>query len=820
MRVGVDFRILAVGREWMNRGMGRYTQQQLAAVLALDQDDEYVVVCPPAADLSLVKDEIRNSPAVVLSEYAGCDGATVTDGDTGSLLRRSEHYEAWIAGEGIDVYHSSTPFLLSEPTAADFTACPLVATFYDAIPLIFPGQYLSGWAQYDTYMRTFTQLTRATRLIAISRSARDDASLYVGFPPARVDVAYPVAEPCFRPMSRHEVYAATADLRRRIGLPPRYALTVSHIHHTKNLETLLNGYSKIPPALRRELPLVVCCHLDEHGMAYVRRVAGGLGIADDIVLTGLVTDDELAALYNGATLVAHPSRYEGFGLPVIEAMHCGTPVVTTTSSSMPEAAGGAALLVDPDDALGFAHGIQELLDDPARRLEMAEAGLEHVKRFDLEQLGRVTLASYREAASALAAPPGPSNSLRVAVWTPLPPQQTGVADYSVELLQQLCTHCDVEVFVDDGYLPPLELLRRLRILNFAGFERRHAQLPFDVVVYQMGGSLFHHYMYDPLQRHPGAVVLHDLLWSCVLYAYALSKGGGIGDFRRDLTELEGPSALEEFESFERLSPELDPDVREEALWDFLCRYPMLRRIVDCSVAQVVTFPNAATELRRRYPNALPHTVPMGVADPHAGLPRAAAMSARARLGLTPSTLVMGVFGIVHPFKRLESCIRAVAALAGEHPDVRLLIVGRSLDPAYEERLHRLAGALGVAEKVVITGHVSRQDFDVHLLATDVVLNLRFPFLSQMSATLMRAIAAGKPVVMSDHPDWRFVPAEFCMRVAPGADEVADLLFHLRSLADDPAVRERMSTAARAWFRREGTVGHMADGYLRLLHTLS
>ncbi|MGI8809107.1 MAG: glycosyltransferase [Acidimicrobiales bacterium] len=812
MRVAVDFRILAVGREWMNRGMGRFTQQQLAAVLAVDtdRDNEYVIVCPPGADLSLVKDEIRDSPAVVIREYSPAD-------NTASLLRRAEEYEQWISRQGVDVYHSTTPFLLSEPTAADFTACPLVATFYDAIPLIFPAQYLEGWAEYDTYMRTFAQLTRAARLVAISQSARDDASFYVGFPPSRVDVAYPVAEPCFRPMSRHEVYAATADLRARMCLPSRYVLTVSHIHHTKNLGALLQGYSLVPPPLRKELPLVVCCHLDEHGSAYVRRIAAGLGIGDDLVLTGLVTDDELAALYNGATLAVHPSRYEGFGLPVIEAMHCGTPVLTTTASSLPEAAGGAALLVDPDDALGFADGIEELLDDPARRLDMAHAGLEHVKRFDLAQLGQATLASYR----ATATPAATTDSRpRLAVWTPLPPQQTGVADYSVELLQQLRTKCDVEVFVDEGYLPPLELLRRFRILDFTAFDRRNAQAPFDAVLYQMGGSLFHHYMYEPLQRHPGIVMLHDLLWSCVLYAYALSKGGGIADFKRDVEELEGHDALTEFEAFERRSPDLDSDAREEALWDFLCRFPMLRRIVDCSVAQVVPFPTAADELCRRHENARPHTVPMGVVDPHAGLPRAAVSSARARLGLAPSTLVLGVFGIVHPFKRLETCISGVAALAADNPDVRLLIVGRALDPAYEQRLRNLAATLGVADKVISTGHVSREDFDVHLLAADVVLNLRYPFLSQMSATLMRAIAAGKPVVISDHPDWRFIPGDFCMRVAPGDEELAGLTAHLRSLAADPARRARMSTAARAWFRLEATVEHMADRYLRLLHTVS
>lgn len=815
MRVGVDFRILAVGREWMNRGMGRYTQQQLAAVLAADAEDEFVLICPPGADLSLVKDEIRTSPAVEIREWAGGEPESVSD--TGSLLRRGAEYEDWIAKARIDVYHSTTPFGLSEPTVADFTVCPLVATFYDAIPLVFPAQFLEGWAGYDAYMRTLTMLTRATRLIAISGSARDDAGLYVGFPLSGIDIAYPVAETCFRPMAPSEVARATADLRTRVRLPPRYVMTVSHIHHAKNLHTLLRGYAMVPAALRRELPLVVCCHLDAYGVDYVCRIAADLGIGDDLILTGLVTDEELAALYNGATLLVHPSRYEGFGLPVIEAMHCGTPVLTTTSSSLPEVAGDASVLVDPEDALAFAEGIQDLVDDAARRMELAEAGLAQVQRFDVAQLGEATLASYR---SASAAERPEATCTRLAIWTPLPPQQTGIADYTVELLNHLRTRCDVEVFVDEGYLPPLELLRRFRISHFSAFERRNSQVPFDVVVYQMGSSLFHDYMYEPLQRHPGIVVLHDLAWSPVLWTHALSAGDGMAAFRREVEELEGPDGVQAFDELQRLSPDLDPDARVGAVWDFLYRFPMLRRIVDCSTAQVVPFATGADELRRRYEHANPHTVPMGVADPFSQQPGTAALDARARLGLSPATLVIGVFGIVHRFKRIESCLHAVAALTSEHPDVRLVLVGRALEPGYEDSLRELASSLGVGDHVVFTGHADCAEFNAHLLAADVVVNLRFPYMAQMSATLMRAVAAGKPVVISDHPDWRFLPAEFCMRVAADPDEVPNLTAHLRSLANDPALRQRMSTAARSYFEGEGTVEHMADGYLRVIHSVT
>src|SRR5262249_47346070 len=138
------------------------------------------------------------------------------------------------------------------------------------------------------------------------------------------------------------------------------------------------------------------------------------GIADDIVLTGVVSDAELCGLYNRATVVVHPSRYEGFGLPIVEAMACGAPVVTTTSSSMPEAAGDAGILVDPDDVAGFTDAIARLARDPDLRADLREKGFEQVQRFNPRQLAEVTLRSYASAAQP--AHPAPPDRLRLAVW--------------------------------------------------------------------------------------------------------------------------------------------------------------------------------------------------------------------------------------------------------------------------------------------------------------------------------------------------------------------------------------------------------------------
>jgi FkbM family methyltransferase len=807
VRIGVDYRILTVGPELLSRGIGRYTQQQLRAVLQRDSENEYVLLCNSGTDLSLIDAAARRAPNVSVREFPAHlqDGKPI--GDPSTMLRHAEEYQDWVYRQDIDLFHATVPFLFERPILLDFDVCPMVATFYDLIPLIFPTHYLKGWWRAQ-YLRTLAFLGKAERMIAISHAAKSDATRFLGYPSDRVDVAWPIPDDCFRPLAPEVVDRSLERLRSRIPLPDRYVLTVSHLHHTKNLYSLLRAYALLPPTLRASLPLVVGCHLDANSLTYLRTKAAQLGLTENVVTTGLTVDDDLAVLYNGATMVVHPSRYEGFGLPVIEALRCGTPVITTTASSLPEAGGDAALLVDPDDVHGFARAIETLANDEGLRQAMAERGLAHTARFDTKQLGRATLDSYT-AAVARAGQPVPARP-RIAVWTPLPPQQSGIADYSVELLAELHKDYDLEVFVDDDCLPPATLLTRHRIQHFTAFQRRHEQKPFDGFVYQMGGSLFHVYMYDALLENPGIAVLHDLTWSHVLYTVALDNDD-FEPFRRQLTELEGEDARREFDRIQRTGP----DVRPKLLEQFLADHRMLKAIVDRSRAQVVHVRAAASELERAHPNANVFTIPMGVADPQVRH-RFETPQARAKLGLSPATLLLGTFGIVHRTKRLETCVTALAELCSTHPDTVLLLVGAALEEGYVEGLHDLARELGVLPNLRYVGRVSREDFDEYMLACDVVVNLRSATSTHMSATLIRAIAAGKPLVMTDLPEWGDIPDEVCLRVPPTGDETSVLVNHLRRLAAEPALRRRMARSAQLYFRAEATSATMAARYRDVL----
>lgn len=807
MRVGIDYRILSVGRDMMTRGMPRYTQQQLREVLALDADSEYVLLCNRGNDLALVAPDVLAAENVSVRSYAPPRRLRNRLVDATATLEVAEHYQDWIHQQDLSVYHATTPFLLEYPLLITFDACPMVATFYDAIPLLFPNHYFHDPVFRAHYERTVRLVGDASRLLAISDAAGRDAVEHLGIAPGRVDRAWPIPDAVFRPLPDHLLAKLLLGMEWRFRLPERYLLTVTYPHYAKNLETLLAGYAALPAALRAEMPLVLCCHLSDAGRQVVSNLVNQAGIGADVVLTGVVSDAELCALYNRATMVVHPSLYEGFGLPIAEAMACGAPVVTTTSSSMPEVAGNAAILVAPEEPGAFTEAIATLAMDPGLQEDLRRRGFQQVRRFNGEQLGRETLASYRRAAAGPAAgataEPGRP---RLAIWTPLPPQQTGIADYSAELLGALARRCDLEVFVDSDYLPDDALLTQHRIQHFRAFERRQSQAPFDAVLFQVGSSLFHHYMADALRTTPGIVVLHDLSWSPVLYTWWQNLGAP-ERFEAQVAEVCGHAALAQLRA---LAPG-DP-----ALWDFFARHPMLDLVLEASVAQIVHLEAAAQELAARYPSSHPWVVPMGVEDPCAGDVGRSPRLARGVLGMPAAGFVVGVFGIVHANKHLEACLRAFARVARTRPEATLLIVGRWLADSYRDELAQLAGSLGIAQQVRMTGHVDRRQFDTYLKAADVIVNLREPLSTHMSATLIRAIAAGRPVIINDLPEWQYFPESFCLRVPSGAGEEPALAAALERLAGDAALVAAMAGAARAFYEREGTIAHMASRYLEVV----
>lgn len=795
----------------LNRGVGRYTLQQLRAVLRLDRTNTYLLLVPSGA---------RDQAPGDLGDTANLQIEQVPAHLSlrGHRLRReqwlewSARFDGWLDTLAPDLVHFTMYALLGEGLPR-ILACPVVYTHYDLIPRLYPEHYFTERYWQEEYERRLRIVRGGTRLIAISEFSRQEVIEHLGIEPERVDVARPFAEPSISVLPPAEIERSLAGLRARADFGEGFVFSVSYFFHSKNLTGLLRGYAELPRALRARHPLVLAFDLWEDERAIVAGMAREAGLGEgEVAFTGFVTDDELRALYNAALFYVHASRYEGFGIPLLEAMRCGKAVATSRAASLPEVAGEVALYFDPEDPADIGRALRRLIEDEELRHRLEARAPERVERFTAKDLGTATLRAYERAAETAAPRSGRCRPERprVALWTPLPPLRSGVADYSVELLPALESWADVEVFVDGECLPEADLLERWVVRHHSEFQRRQERHGFDLIFYQFGSSLYHLFEAAPVERWPGVLTLHDLTWGHVLHTVA-HRHHRREDFRWRLRAEEGDDALAEYDALgEPGSPAFAEGV--EAM---LNRRWLLGRLVDGSLGEIVHMPLAAELLRQRYPTARPWFFPMGVADPLLDDSPARRAAARRRYGLGEGTFVFGSFGIGATVKRLESAVRAVARLVDQGVDACYAIVGEFDDLAYRAAVLGLATELGVAERVRLLDHVSGEDFMALLGAVDAVVSLRFPFRQQMSATLARAVAAGKPVLATRNAAWEFLPADLCRKVSPGESEVEELAAALLQLARHPEMRQVMGSAARAWYLGNGTLEAMGLNYRRV-----
>lgn len=267
------------------------------------------------------------------------------------------------------------------------TPTPTVVTVYDLSFHITPERFQPA---QRLYLRTLTGLScrRARRVFAISESTRADVVRLLGVPADRVDLAYPGVDAAFQPLPA----AAVAAFRARRELPARFVLYLGTLEPRKNLTTLLTAFAQLRAA-QPDLHLVLA---GGRGWWYADlfRQVQALGLESAVHFPGYVPAEDLLLWYNAAAAFAYPSAYEGFGMPVTEALACGCPVVTTTASSLPEAGGDAAYLVPPADAPALAAALALALQpDPARRAR----GLAHAARFTWAATATQTAAGYRRA---------------------------------------------------------------------------------------------------------------------------------------------------------------------------------------------------------------------------------------------------------------------------------------------------------------------------------------------------------------------------------------------------------------------------------------
>jgi glycosyltransferase involved in cell wall biosynthesis len=287
--------------------------------------------------------------------------------------------------EKVDLLHALafvTPLL---------SPCPSVVTIYDLSFLLYPEGFKRA---KRFYLNLFTRLSarRARRIIAISESTKRDVVRLLGVPPEKVGVIYCGIDEAFRPLLDDQV----AAFRSERGLPERFILFVGTIEPRKNVTRLIEAFASLHTCELANLKLVIGGAKGWfYGDVFAR--VEELGLESAVMFPGYIPVSELPLWYNAAELFVYPSLYEGFGLPPLEAMACGTPVVTANTSSLPEVVGQAGLTVDPLDVEGLAEAMRRILDDEALRYEMRGRGLQRARDFSWTKTAQETVQVYRRA---------------------------------------------------------------------------------------------------------------------------------------------------------------------------------------------------------------------------------------------------------------------------------------------------------------------------------------------------------------------------------------------------------------------------------------
>ena len=284
---------------------------------------------------------------------------------------------------GAAIYHS--PYYLMPYRLP----VPAVLTCYDFIPLIFP-EYFTFRQRIIYRIANKLAFRSASTIISISETTKRDATRLFGIGQDRIRAIPLGVDAHFTPASGPD-----ADKVRAIyGLPGRYVLYVGTNKPHKNLARLVEAWGLAQRQAAQDHVLVVAGYWDER-YPEARLLAAKSDFPGRVVFAGPVNDDHLPALYSGASLFVFPSLYEGFGLPVLEAMACGAPVACSSTNALAEVAGNAAFLFDPLDSAAMAEGIARLLSDPERLHSLRENGLKRAELFAWEKTASETQAVYR-----------------------------------------------------------------------------------------------------------------------------------------------------------------------------------------------------------------------------------------------------------------------------------------------------------------------------------------------------------------------------------------------------------------------------------------
>lgn len=690
----------------------------------------------------------------------------------------------------IDVYWNPNPLMVNVLFPVEVPLCKMYTTVYDLIPAIMPVKEWSK-AVRDEYLRRIDFLKNSqVGKICISEATKQDLIQYTKSD-ENICVTFLAAE-----SKRFYTRRKTGGIQDQ----PIIVFT-GGFDYRKNMDGALKAYAQAIKMAPKDHPihqsqLYFVCHAEQKTIDTFYCEAEQLGVKEHIHITGFISDADLKALYAKCDLFFFPSLYEGFGLPIVEAMLGGAFILSADNSSLPEVCGSHAILCNAQDCHDMAEKLLEaLLCSQKETVEEKWARQDYALSFSWEKTASKTLRCFEQQIDM------PEQKQKLALVTPWPNQQTGIANYVYKLMPYWAEGFDVDVFVDNTVVSDVEFLDNPygNLYMIEKLDDYHKN--YDVILYQIGNSSeFHTGVYQYLLKYPGVAEIHDYVLHPFFYhSFFLKKQYQI--YKDALVMGYGEAGRQQYQVVrDRIS---HPDNE---------KFPMAHSVVQ--VAKKTIFHNhwSARQLNRAAPV---YVVPLACFDCEQSTEEQHTefeAKLRQRLNLQEDEILISMFGFVNQNKRPESILAAAKNLIKKGYPIRLVFWGKS----NMEHIEELISSYGLTKYTTVTGFIDKTTYELGLELSDMVVNLRYPSMGESSGTLCETFKFGKPVIVSDLNQYTEFPDEVCWKIPVEHGEVECLTQMLEYLIENPVVRAALGENAKAYADYVLAPQRIAEEYRRIL----
>ncbi len=662
---------------------------------------------------------------------------------------------------------------------------PAAVVLYDLIPWIHRDTYLTTAAAQSWYQDRLSELRKAQTLLAISESSRQEAIAHLSWSAQGVvnisTACDDIFAPAEVPASMRQHWANQYRLQRP------FLMYTGGIDRRKNIERLIRAYALLPQPMRSDHQLVIVCAIAPPDRQRLQQEAEQAGLRDDdLIMTGYVPEDELIALYNACKAFVFPSWHEGFGLPALEAMRCGKAVIASSTTSLPEVIGCPQALFDPYDEQDIRDRIQWVLGNDAARQQLQQHGLQQSRQFNWDHTARAAIEALEQcgrspstaASATLAAKP------RLACISPLPPEQSGISDYTAQLLRALSSHYQIDVIVAQQHIADPWILEHCPVRTVHWFMDNHRQ--FDRVLYHFGNSHFHDHMLPLLERIPGVVVLHDFFLSG-LQSHHLLANDPVG-WQRMLHAQHGYPAL--------LADQL-PAERSQLIWHYPCNLQVLQQATG-----IIVHSHYSRRLACQWYGPQSdedwQVIPLLREPPQSQATDR--QQVRQALGLPAHAHLVCSFGLIGEHKLSIELLEAfLTSGLARNPHCMLIFVGANHNGPYGQRLLQRMAQSGLGDRIRITGWTDAEQYRQYLHAADVGVQLRTKSRGETSAAVLDCMSHGLPTIVNANGSMADLHPE-TVWMLPDPFHPHELCFALESLFQQPSHRQRIGQAASRWLR--------------------